>query len=129
MDVLSLDTNAFIWAIDDPSLLSSRAREAIVDESNELVVSAVVGWEIAIKTRIGKLDRGELLVANYMSLVERLGATHQPILASDTIADASLGWRHRDPFDRLLVSQALLRGHVIVTADIALRTGPASTLW
>ncbi len=61
-------------------------------------------------------------------MVERLGATHQPILPSDTIADASLGWHHRVPVDRLLVSQALLRGHVIVTADIALQSAPVPTL-
>jgi PIN domain nuclease of toxin-antitoxin system len=110
---LLLDTHAFLWWLDDPSLLSPAAREAIGDGRNTVYVSAAVVWEIVIKKALGKLDApddlGGAMAANrFLPL---------PVTVPHALAVASLPNVHRDPFDRLLVAQAVHEGIKIVSRD------------
>lgn len=127
---LLLDTHALIWAVGSPSELSSPAKDAIVDRSNELVVSAASAWEIGIKFRLGKLPDAQPLVQDFDGIVARLGATILPIEVDHAMYAGTMAWEHKDPFDRMLAAQAKLTASVLVTRDAAFTQVPAlNLLW
>ncbi len=110
---LLLDTHAFLWWLDDPSLLSKPARKAIADGKNTVYVSAAVVWEISIKKALGKLkapdDLEAAMTANrFLPL---------PVTIPHALAVQSLPGIHRDPFDRLLIAQAKHEGFKLVSRD------------
>ena len=113
-----LDTHSLIWFIEGDAKLSVRARQLIDDEANELFVSVASLWEMAIKFSIGKLNLGrpfaelfpEQLVDNS---IEMLGVTVDHLWAV-----CELPFHHRDPFDRLLIAQAVVERLPIVSADV-----------
>jgi PIN domain nuclease of toxin-antitoxin system len=110
---LLLDSHAFIWAYEVPSELSLTARTAIGDAANERFVSMASLWEIAIKSSIGKLSlRDDLARA-----VEHLALVPLPIRLEHVRRVQSLPLHHRDPFDRMLIAQAIEEGLTIVTRD------------
>jgi PIN domain nuclease of toxin-antitoxin system len=114
---LLLDTHAFLWWVGDIRGLSRKARSAIGSGRNECFVSVASGWEIAIKVSLGNL-RIESSLDRF--LPEQLAANGFQPLAIDlkhTARVATLPFRHRDPFDRLLVAQALEAELAMVTAD------------
>jgi PIN domain nuclease of toxin-antitoxin system len=117
---LLLDTHVLIWW-DEGARLSREADRAI-REAEQVYVSAVSGWEIAIKTSLGRL-RPKRTVAE---AVADSGFEELPILLRHAEALTSLPAHHRDPFDRMLVAQALVEGLAIVTRDAALRPYRAS---
>lgn len=122
---LLLDTHALIWALEDSDQLSDRARELIVDVENQILVSAASAIEIAIKRSLQKLEApDDLLLA-----IDATGFI--PITIDFATAErlASLPLHHRDPFDRLLIAQALTEGVPIVTRDPAFGAYPVSTIW
>ena len=108
-----LDTNAYIWAITRPSELSATAREAIEDPGNERFLSIASLWEMTIKVSVGKLG----LPANYMDGVDHIGATLLPIGIPHLRQVQSLPLHHRDPFDRMMIAQAMEEDLTIVTRD------------
>jgi len=110
---LLLDTHVVLWWLDDPLLLSAAAREAIADPGNEVFVSAVVCWEIAIKRAIGKLTAPRDL----RGALQSCGFTELSITPAHALATETLPKYHRDPFDRLLVAQALLEQALLVSRD------------
>jgi PIN domain nuclease of toxin-antitoxin system len=114
---LLLDTNAYIWAIARPSELSTAARQATEDPENQRFVSVVALWEMTVKLSVGKLS----LPANYMDGVDHIGATLLPITVPHLRQVQSLPLHHRDPFDRMMIAQAMVDGLTIVTRDRALR--------
>jgi PIN domain nuclease of toxin-antitoxin system len=79
-------------------------------------VSAASAWEIAIKTRLGRLD-GEPLLSAWSDIIASMTATELPIESADAIFAGRLPWEHRDPFDRMLVAQATRRNLTIATRD------------
>jgi PIN domain nuclease of toxin-antitoxin system len=111
-----LDTHALLWLVTAPDRVSDVAREAIADPSREVVVSAVSAWEIAIKTRLGRLDAEPLLSA-WPEIMAAMAITELSIEAPDAIMAGRLPWDHRDPFDRMIVAQAARRGLTIATRD------------
>jgi len=117
-----LDTNALLWLVSDPDRIQSSARELLDDPANELFVSAVSAWEIAIKTRIGRLD-GAGLLASWNEVVAAMTATDLSIDSADAAFAGQLQWEHCDPFDRMIVAQAARRGLSIATSDKAVRVG------
>ena len=119
MTALLLDTHAFVWAISDPDRLSKRARTAIENPSNTLLVSAATAWEMAIKHRAGKWPEADILLAQHTDLTRRLGAETLDISATDAIRAGSLDWEHPDPFDRMLAAQSLLHHAALITRDKA----------
>jgi PIN domain nuclease of toxin-antitoxin system len=121
---LLLDTYVVMWALRDPARLSPVAEELIRDPANELLISAVVPWEIATKHRIGRLpDTGSLLLA-FEDHIRRLGAVELPVTARHAIAVGQLQWASEDPFDRMLAAQSIIEGIPIVTADPVFLTLP-----
>lgn len=100
-----------------PERLSSEALRLIEDPGNELLLSAASSWEIAIKYALGKLPLPEPPATYVPSRMLSSGTVSLPVEHSHALHVADLPDHHRDPFDRLLVSQALLDGLVILTAD------------
>ena len=127
MNVL-VDTCTFLWMADDAPELSEQARLTVIDPDNEVYLSAVSAWEIAIKLALGKLlpDPPGRFVPAQRTL---LGLTPLPIEEEAGLAVGRLPTLHRDPFDRLLVCQALTHGLVLVSPDPLIQQYPARTLW
>ena len=121
---LLLDTHVLLWAWRDPPRLSRTAREVIEDASVELLVSAASAWEIATKSRLGKLLDAEALVLSYPQNLYLLGAHEVPITSRHALTAGGLTWDHRDPFDRILAAQSILEGLPLVTSDAAFATLP-----
>jgi PIN domain nuclease of toxin-antitoxin system len=124
-----LDTCTFLWIAGGAPELSSRAREAFVDPANDVLLSAVSAWEIAIKHRLGRLplpESPEVFVPQQRANhgIERLDLDEEAALHVAKLPDL-----HRDPFDRMLVAQALAGGLVLLTPDEAIRRYPVRTIW
>jgi PIN domain nuclease of toxin-antitoxin system len=114
---LLLDTHVFLWAIQEAKKLSIPAQEAIRDLNNEVFVSAISGFEIANKHRLGKLPGFEGIVEGFPTMIRRLRARELPVTAQHATFAGSFDWQHRDPFDRFLVAQATCDGLTLVSAD------------
>jgi len=114
---LLLDTQAFLWWQTSSGRLSVAARAAIAEPANVVFVSVASVWEIAIKRRLGKLK----FTASIANSIVVNGFADLPILAADAEAASELDWEHSDPFDRLIVAQALNRRLTLVTADAEIR--------
>jgi PIN domain nuclease of toxin-antitoxin system len=110
---LLLDANAFIWAYARPTELSPAARRALNDVANDRLVSIASLWEIAIKMSIGKLAFAE----NLAQALDDIAATSLPITLIHVARVRSLPFHHRDPFDRMMIAQAMEEGMTIVTRD------------
>ena len=115
--LLLLDTHSFLWWLADDPALGPTARAAIADAENLVFVSAATAWEISVKRAKGKLDAPgdveEWLRAN--DFIEL------PVEISHAVRAGELPPLHSDPFDRMLVAQAQLENHVLVTADPEIR--------
>jgi PIN domain nuclease of toxin-antitoxin system len=114
-DVL-LDTHTLLWLIATPERVSPDARNILAQRGCTVWVSAASAWEIAIKTRLGRLD-GEPLLSAWPDIIADMAATELPIDSADAIFAGRLPWEHRDPFDRMLVAQAARRSLTIATRD------------
>ena len=113
MQRLLLDTHAFLWWVSEAARLTPGARAAIADPRSDVFVSAVSGWEIAVKKAKGKLTAPDNLAA----VVDTKGFTHLPLTYHHAEQAAALPLHHRDPFDRFLVAQAQAEGLILVTRD------------
>jgi len=126
---LLLDTCTFLWIVGGAKELSPRARHAFADPSNEAYLSAASAWEIAVKHRLGNLP----LPAPLDEFVPAQRAAHgiEPLPVDEEAAlhVAKLPDLHRDPFDRMLVAQALVGGLVLLTPDDPIHQYPVRTLW
>jgi PIN domain nuclease of toxin-antitoxin system len=126
---LLLDTHAFLWFIMGSPNLSARARALIEDTANESFLSVAGLWEMAIKVSLGKLtlsDPLDVLVPQQLGLngIELLG-----IQVAHAAAVSTLPFHHRDPFDRLLIAQAIVEAMPVVSADAAFDAYPVKRLW
>ena len=113
-----LDTHTFLWAVSDRSKLPLSARAAIEDQSNEVFVSAISLWEITIKTRINKLHLGsdvDLIEAAGTAGFAPIDLTPEEAASYGRLTEAT----HGDPFDRMLIWQAISRGLTLVSGDRA----------
>lgn len=113
---LLLDTHAFLWWLADDAGLSSAARRAIAEPSAIVHVSAASLWEIAIKRALGKL---EVESPDLAAEIPANGFVELPITGRHALAAGALPRHHDDPFDRMLVAQALSEDLVLVTRDPA----------
>ena len=111
-----LDTNALLWLVRMPENVAAATRDVLGDPSTELFVSAASAWEIATKTRLGRLD-GEPLLSAWADVLADMSATDLPVDSSDAILAGRLPWEHKDPFDRMIVAQAARRSLSIATRD------------
>lgn len=128
---LLLDTHAFLWWCADDPRLSREAVAVVADGANEVLVSAVSGWEVAIKARLGKLalPRGQAPEAFFRAMLERHAFGVLPVTLRHAVADYGLPAHHSDPFDRLLVAQARLEALTLVTDDERVRRYDVPTVW
>ncbi len=124
-----LDTHAFLWWISDDRRLSDRAREIIADGRNELYFSAASGWEISIKAGLGRLEVPEDLQRFISDQLSRNAFQSLPIYLSHALHTRTLPGHHRDPFDRILVSQALLEEMPLLSADLQISRYPVEVVW
>lgn len=119
-----LDTNALIWL----GAHGRAPRPDLIAELNEptssLFVSAVSGFEVSLKHRLGKLPQVRDLVENWSARVAYLGAAELPLRGEHGVRAGALDWAHRDPFDRLLVAQAIVENLTLVSADEAVIRAP-----
>jgi len=111
-----LDTHVVLWWLDDPGLLSETARNAIAEPSNEIFVSAASAWEIAIKRGLGKLQTED----HFMEAILACGFKPLAMTMAHALATEELPPHHRDPFDRMLISQAICEGATLITRDSTL---------
>lgn len=126
---LLLDTHIFIWYVMDIRKISARVRTLIDDEDNDILLSTASIWEMAIKHSSGKLSFGlpfRIFIEQQLSLnsIELLSINLDHI---DVIA--ALPFHHRDPFDRLLITQSMVERIPILSADSAFDAYPVTRLW
>ena len=127
---LLLETHAFIWMDDDASgRLSEAARDAIADGSNSLFVSVASIWELQIKTASGKLGLNRSLKELVIDQGEHNGVELLPIRSRHVFMLDWLPDHHRDPFDRMLIAQAVRDDLTLVTCDPQIARYPVPTLW
>ena len=111
-----LDTHALLWWLAGDSNLSIDARHAIADPANEIFVSAASAWEVATKFRIGKLPGAGPLGVDFAREVRQQGFVALAISLEHAQVAGALVGDHRDPFDRMLIAQAIRRGVAVLTA-------------
>ena len=116
---LLLDTNVLIWALAEPDRLTASARALLEDEQNEVFFSAASTWEAAIKATLGRIDF-RIDPANLLAFARAAGFVELPVASEIAMTVMTLPLHHRDPFDRLLVAQALAMPAVLLTADARL---------
>ena len=126
---LLLDTCTFLWLAADDPMLTATAVDSCRDPDNEVFLSALSAWEIAIKYRLGRLPLPEPPNRYVPSRRQWLGLVPLEFDETSAAHDALLPVHHRDPFDRGLVSQAILNGMMIVTPDAQIARYPAPVLW
>ena len=124
MPDLLLDTHAVLWWLDNPELIAMEARDAIADGNNEAFVSSAVGWEIAIKSTLGKLRAPD----DFEAAILGAGFRELPITMRHTMGMRDLPDHHHDPFDRIQIAQARADGLTLVTRDTNIRRYNVSTL-
>jgi PIN domain nuclease of toxin-antitoxin system len=126
---LLLDTHAWLWFVLGDDLLSPRARTLIEDRANEKLLSAASYWETAIKISIGKYSVPRPFDEFIFNAIQGQGFVILPVLPSHAAAVCSLPFHHRDPFDRLLVAQALTERMALISGDAALDAYGVQRLW
>ena len=126
---LLLDTHAFYWAIEDETKLSPAALAAIQDPENDVFVSIVGAWEMAIKVGNGKWPEAAALLANFEKEIAVPAFVLLPITVPHVRTAGLMQAAHRDPFDRLLAAQAIAEGLTLVTADEKVQGLGAPWLW
>ncbi|MGA8492060.1 MAG: type II toxin-antitoxin system VapC family toxin [Terriglobales bacterium] len=124
-----LDTGVWLWSVGEPSRISRKARDVMVDVSHDVFLSAVTSWEVAIKAASGKLQIPEppdLYVPRRMASqgLRPLAVSHQHALAVHALPS-----HHRDPFDRLLIAQAKVENMTLISADRMFDRYPVQLLW
>jgi PIN domain nuclease of toxin-antitoxin system len=126
-----IDTHAFLWELLGDPRSSRTAIEILGDEANELVLSIASLWEIVINMRLGRLHGLGSSIAYVRQMAGEYGMEILPIRYEHLLALETLPVRreHRDPFDRLLIAQALAEGLPILTHDEKFLEYPAKTIW
>lgn len=123
--ILLLDTHALIWALEASPRLSSTARDAIEDTSNTVLASVVSAWEIAIKRALGQLATPDDLEGTLVAA----GFSKRLVTFADVRRLETLPAHHRDPFDRMLIAQAIEEGASLVSVDPKVARYPVHVLW
>jgi PIN domain nuclease of toxin-antitoxin system len=126
---LLLDTHSFLWFLLDDPKLSKTAKSSIADPDNDIDISPASYWEIAIKISLKKYSLPE----PYAQFMERELATNQfrilPIEPKHTATLTSLPFHHCDPFDRLIIAQAMVERIPVISGDEAFAAYPVTRIW
>lgn len=122
---LLLDTHTLLWWLTDDGRLGLQARELIADPSNDVLVSAASLWEIVVTMRVGKLEAD---IRQILDAIERDGCTLLEINPAHLMTLAELPMHHRDPFDHLLIAQAIAENATFISEDQNARKYPVSAI-
>ena len=122
---LLLDTHAALWWLVSDRRFGERALAALEDDANEVLLSAAVVWEVAIKRSLGKLEAPDDFAPTLLSA----GVRPLPVRVEHAAAVERLPWHHNDPFDRMLVAQAGIEGADLVSKDDSLRAYGVPIVW
>ena len=123
--IILLDTHALIWALEANPRLSTTARDVIEDSANTVLVSVVSAWEIQIKKALGRLATPN----NLEDVIEAAGFLKRLVTFADVRHLGALPTHHKDPFDRMLVAQAMGEGAPLVSADPEIARYPIQVIW
>ncbi|MGA8489448.1 MAG: type II toxin-antitoxin system VapC family toxin [Terriglobales bacterium] len=115
---LLLDTHTLLWWLEENPSLPASARKLIANKSNDVLVSAASAWEIATKVRLGKLSIAIDLAHDFSAYLERERFETLAVSAGHGIRAGLLPGPHKDPFDRMLIAQALAENLTIVSNDV-----------
>jgi PIN domain nuclease of toxin-antitoxin system len=126
---LLLDTHALLWWIFDDSRLPAAARSAMAAPRTQVLVSGVSAWEIATKHRLGKLPEAGDVAEFLPDYVRRARFTELQVSIAHALKAGRLPGPYKDPFDRLLIAQALLENTPVVTLDSVFATYGVETVW
>jgi len=126
---LLLDTHALLWWLAGDEALSKAAREAISDPDNDVFVSAASAWEIATKYRLGKLPGAAVMAADIAGAVASQDFSELLINIRDGQIAGGLPAIHKDPFDRMLIAQAVTADMVIVSNEAMFDAYAVARLW
>jgi PIN domain nuclease of toxin-antitoxin system len=122
---LLLDTHAALWWLAGDRRFGERALAALEDDANEVLLSAAVVWEVAIKRSLGKLEAPDDFAPTLLSA----GVRPLPVRVEHAAAVERLPWHHNDPFNRMLVAQAGIEGADLVSKDDSLRAYGVPIVW
>ncbi len=126
---LLLDTHTVLWFVEDAPALSHRAKAAIEDLDNTPTYSIASVWEMAIKAGQGKLAISRPLYPEFARLLQEHGFQQLGISYRHASEVGRLPWHHRDPFDRLLIAQAMVENLPIVSVDRAFDDYAVTRIW
>jgi PIN domain nuclease of toxin-antitoxin system len=124
-----LDTSVFLWALAAPGKLNRRARNLLSNEREGLFLSAASSWEISLKFGLGKLELPEPPAKYVPKWMLNWGIHALDISHLHALAVGDLPLHHQDPFDRILIVQAMAEGMVLLTADRMFEKYSVKTLW
>ncbi len=126
---LLIDTHVLIWWTGAAHLLPQTVRDALLDSTNEIIVSAATAWEIALKQRLGKLSFSPNFLVDFDANVLALSFRPMPVTAAHMVAGAEITAPHKDPFDRMLAGQARVEQLAVVTADQQFQSLGVQVFW
>lgn len=124
-----MDTLSLLWLVADDPRLSDTARNTFLDTDNQLLCSAVIGFEIAVKHSLGKLELAEPPRTFIDNRIRNNALTSFPVTMVHAVRVADLPFHHRDPFDRLLIAQALEEDLPLLSADEIFSAYGVRRLW
>jgi len=126
---LLLDTHTLLWLVSDDPQLSQSARESLVEPDNDLLLSPATYWELAIKISIGKYRLSDPLAEYIDEAIRLYGLSILPITPKHAETIVGLPHHHKDPFDRILIAQAIVEEVPLVSSDKAFAAYPVNVLW
>ena len=124
-----LDTMVWLWSVGPVEKIGAAGRQVFEDGTSEIYLSAVSSWEIAIKARLGKYKLPETPGRYVSKKLDQQGIRPLPVTLDHSLKVFSLPLYHHDPFDHLLIAQAILERMVILTSDRFFEKYPVEVLW
>ncbi|MFI3198990.1 MAG: type II toxin-antitoxin system VapC family toxin [Methylococcaceae bacterium] len=125
---LLLDTHTLIWFLEGDTTLSTNAKKLIENPENTNFVSVATFWEMAIKVSLKKLEM-QISIQNLKKILWENGIEVLPITIENTLFVSQLPFHHKDPFDRLLIAQAVIENMILVSKDEAMLLYNVQTIW
>ncbi len=129
MNRILVDTQSMIWFSENNRQLSKTARATIEREENDCFVSMATFWEMSIKMNLGKLDVKGLTIQEFMEEVDENEFITLNINRSHVLENVRLPFHHRDPFDRIIIAQAIAENMPIVSSDADFDAYPIRRIW
>jgi len=124
-----LDTHTFLWMAGDPLSLSEKVREIVEEKNNHLYLSAASAWEIAMLQQLKRLELPDVPQRFIAEALQQLNVLPIPIGFTTAISAATLPFIHRDPFDRIIIAEALKEKMTVLTKDVLFKSYGVAVVW